>query len=86
MRVAWVHMGGRAHCRPEISGELLWRPPELIACARESGVVQSEMTSGQLFEVFSFEESLLSVTRLPDLAFQVEDVRAARKELESSGC
>jgi len=47
------------------------------------GMVQFEMPSGQLFEVFSSESRFYPLHACPVLAFQVEDVRAARKELES---
>lgn len=49
------------------------------------GVVQFEMPSGQLFEVFSSESRYYQLHACPVLGFQVEDVRAARKELESRG-
>jgi len=49
------------------------------------GMVQFEMPSGQLFEVFGPESSYYGLHSCPVLAFQVEDVRAARKELESRG-
>jgi len=47
------------------------------------GMVQFEMPSGQLFEVFGAESRYYPLHTCPVLAFQVEDVRAARKELES---
>ena len=49
------------------------------------GVVQFEMPSGQLFEVFGPESLYHQFHACPVLGFQVEDVRAARKELESRG-
>ena len=49
------------------------------------GLVQFEMPSGQLFEVFGSESRYYQLHTCPVLAFQVEDVRAARKELESRG-
>jgi catechol 2,3-dioxygenase-like lactoylglutathione lyase family enzyme len=49
------------------------------------GLVQFEMPSGQLFEVFDSESRYYQLHACPVLAFQVEDVRAARKELESQG-
>jgi catechol 2,3-dioxygenase-like lactoylglutathione lyase family enzyme len=49
------------------------------------GMVPFEMPSGQLFEVFGPESSYYRLHACPVLAFQVEDVRAARKELESRG-
>lgn len=52
----------------------------------ESGsFVQFEMPSGQLFEVFGPESRFYKLHSCPVLAFQVEDVREARKELESRG-
>jgi catechol 2,3-dioxygenase-like lactoylglutathione lyase family enzyme len=48
-------------------------------------LVQFEMPSGQLFEVFGPESRYYSLHACPVLAFQVEDVSAARKELESRG-
>ena len=49
------------------------------------GLVQFEMPSGQLFEVFDSRSRYYRLHACPVLAFQVEDVRAARKELESRG-
>lgn len=49
------------------------------------GMVQFETPSGQLLEVFGPESSYYRLHSCPVLAFQVEDVRAARKELESRG-
>jgi len=48
-------------------------------------MAQFEMPSGQLFEVFSSESRYFQLHACPVLAFQVEDVRTARKELESRG-
>jgi hypothetical protein len=45
--------------------------------------VQFELPSRQLFEIFDQESRYYSLHACPVLAFQVEDVRAARKELES---
>ena len=49
------------------------------------GMVQFEMPSGQLFEVFDAASRYYPLHACPVLAFQVEDVRAARKELQSHG-
>ncbi|HJS98684.1 MAG TPA: VOC family protein [Terriglobales bacterium] len=48
-------------------------------------LVQFETPSGQLFEVFGSESRYYQLHTCPVLGFQVEDVRAARKELESRG-
>jgi catechol 2,3-dioxygenase-like lactoylglutathione lyase family enzyme len=48
-------------------------------------LVQFEMPSGQLFEVFSSVSRYYQLHACPVLGFQVEDVQAARKELESRG-
>jgi catechol 2,3-dioxygenase-like lactoylglutathione lyase family enzyme len=48
-------------------------------------LVQFEMPSGQLFEIFGSESRYYQLHACPVLAFQVEDVRAAKKELESRG-
>jgi catechol 2,3-dioxygenase-like lactoylglutathione lyase family enzyme len=48
-------------------------------------LVQFETPSGQLFEVFGSESRYYQLHTSPVLGFQVEDVRAARKELESRG-
>jgi catechol 2,3-dioxygenase-like lactoylglutathione lyase family enzyme len=48
-----------------------------------NGMVQFELPSGQLFEVFGSESRYYPLHACPVLAFQVEDVRTARKELES---
>jgi catechol 2,3-dioxygenase-like lactoylglutathione lyase family enzyme len=49
------------------------------------GLVQLELPSGQMFEVFGSESRYYKLHACPVLAFQVVDVRAARKELESLG-
>ncbi len=49
------------------------------------GMVQFEMPSGQLFEIFDSSNRYYQFHACPVLAFQVEDVRMARKELESRG-
>ena len=49
------------------------------------GVVQFELTSGQLFEIFGSESRYYRLHACPVLAFQVEDVRQARTELASRG-
>jgi catechol 2,3-dioxygenase-like lactoylglutathione lyase family enzyme len=51
----------------------------------EEGLVQFEVPSGQLFEIFGSESRYYHLHACPVLAFQVEDVRTARKELESGG-
>jgi len=48
-------------------------------------LIQFEMPSGQLFEVFGSKSRYSQLHACPVLAFQVEDLRAARKELESRG-
>jgi catechol 2,3-dioxygenase-like lactoylglutathione lyase family enzyme len=49
------------------------------------GLVQFEMASGQLFEIFDSESRYYQLHACPVLGFQVENVRTARKELESRG-
>jgi len=49
------------------------------------GMVQFEMPSGQLFEVFGSENRYYQFHACPVLAFQVEDVRSASEELKSEG-
>ena len=48
-------------------------------------LVPFELPSGQLFEVFGSESRYYHLHACPVLAFQVEDVRVARQELESRG-
>jgi catechol 2,3-dioxygenase-like lactoylglutathione lyase family enzyme len=48
-------------------------------------LAQFELPSGQLFELFSPQSRYYQLHASPVLAFQVEDVRASRKELESRG-
>lgn len=62
-------------------GEMLGLP--LIHQGKD--LVQFEMPSGQLFEVFASESRFYQLHTCPVLGFQVEDVRAARKELEARG-
>ena len=49
------------------------------------GMIQFELPSGQLFEVFDSQSRYYPLHVCPVLAFQVEDVRAARKELAERG-
>ena len=49
------------------------------------GMVQFETATGQLFEVFGPDSSYYRLHASPVLAFQVDDVQAAKKELESRG-
>lgn len=48
-------------------------------------LAQFELPSGQLFEVFGSGSRYYQLHACPVLAFQVEDVRAAKQELESRG-
>lgn len=57
----------------------------LSVCHQGKGLVQFEMPSGQLFEVFASESRYYRLHRCPVLAFQVEDVRQARTELAAKG-
>lgn len=57
----------------------------LSAVHEGKGMVQFEVPSGQLFEVFGSESRFYPLHACPVLAFQVEDVRSARKELELRG-
>jgi catechol 2,3-dioxygenase-like lactoylglutathione lyase family enzyme len=52
---------------------------------QNKGIVQFELPSGQLFEVFGSESRFYPLHACPVLAFQVEDVRTARTELASRG-
>ena len=62
-------------------GETLGLP----ASYQAQGVVQFELSSGQLFEVFDAASKYYQLHACPVLGFQVENVREARKELESKG-
>jgi catechol 2,3-dioxygenase-like lactoylglutathione lyase family enzyme len=48
-------------------------------------LVQFELPSGQLFEVFGSESRHYQFHHCPVVGFQVEDVRAAKQEMESKG-
>src|SRR5579864_1985383 len=48
-------------------------------------LAQFELPSGQLFELFGPQSRYHQLHACPVLAFQVEDLRASRKELESRG-
>ncbi|PYX62347.1 MAG: hypothetical protein DMG74_21130 [Acidobacteria bacterium] len=48
-------------------------------------MVQFELPSGQLFEVFGSESRYYQFHNCPVVGFQVEDVRAAKQEMESKG-
>ncbi len=52
---------------------------------RGKGLVQFELPSGQLFEVFGSESRYYRLHACPVLAFEVEDVRQAKLELASRG-
>jgi catechol 2,3-dioxygenase-like lactoylglutathione lyase family enzyme len=52
---------------------------------QHESLAQFEMPSGQLFEVFGSKSRYYQLHACPVLGFQVEDVRAARRELESAG-
>ena len=52
---------------------------------QSDGLAKFELASGQLFEIFSSKSHYFQLHACPVLAFQVEDVRAARKELEGRG-
>ena len=49
------------------------------------GLVQFELPSGQLFEVFGSESRYYRLHACPVIGFQVEDVQSAKRELESKG-
>ena len=51
----------------------------------DKGLVQFELPSGQLFELFSSESRYYEFHNCPVVGFQVEDVRAAKREMESKG-
>src|ERR1700752_2370815 len=52
---------------------------------QQDGLAQFVMPSGQLLEVFGSKSRYYQLHACPVLGFQVEDVRAARRELESAG-
>ncbi len=52
---------------------------------QHEGLAQFVMPSGQIFEVFGSKSRYYQLHACPVLGFQVEDVRAAREELESAG-
>lgn len=49
------------------------------------GIVQFELPSGQLFEVFAAESRFYRLHACPVLGFQVADLKTARAELEAQG-
>jgi hypothetical protein len=52
---------------------------------REESLVQFELPSGQLFEIFAETSRYYRLHTCPVLAFEVENVRTARKEMEAQG-
>ena len=76
-------MGGRRKRRPEISRTLLWRRPWPFPGSRRqrNGAVRTAF--GTTVRGLRFGESVLSAPRLPSSGLSSEDVRSARKELES---
>ena len=51
----------------------------------EESMAQFELPSGQLFEIFEAKSRYYQLHACPVLAFQVEDIRTARKDLEAQG-
>ena len=49
------------------------------------GLVKFELPSGQLFEIFGSESRYYQFHNCLVVGFQVEDVRAAKQEMESKG-
>ncbi len=49
------------------------------------GHVQFELPSGQLFEVFNSDSRYYQFHNCPVIGFQVQDVRAAKQEMEARG-
>ena len=83
---ACVYVGGRANQRSELVLALLFRHPWTSARSRwQTGLVQFELASGQLFEVFGSESRYYKFYNSPVVGFQVEDVCAAKQEMESKG-
>jgi len=66
-----------AHFFAEVMGMSLIR--------EDKALMQFELPSGQIFEVFGSENRYYQFHACPVLAFQVEEVRAAKRELESVG-
>jgi catechol 2,3-dioxygenase-like lactoylglutathione lyase family enzyme len=52
---------------------------------RAERLAQFELPSGQLFEIFGAESRYYRLHACPVLAFEVENVRTARKEMEAQG-
>ena len=52
---------------------------------REESLAQFELPSGQLFEIFGAKSRYYRLHACPVLAFEVENVRNARKEMEAQG-
>jgi len=52
---------------------------------QHEGLAQFVMPSGQIFEVFGSKSRYYQLHACPVLGFQVDDVRAARNQLESAG-
>ncbi len=82
---AWVYVGRRANQRSELVLAFLFRHPRAAARSDGTGLVQFELPSGQLFEVFGSESRYYQFHNCPVVGFQVEDVRAAKQEMESKG-
>ena len=51
----------------------------------EEHLAQFELPSGQLFEIFGAKSRYYPLHACPVLAFQVEDIRTARREMEAQG-
>jgi hypothetical protein len=81
---AWVYVGGRTSDLNSSSRFL----SDILGFRRVhdgKGLVQLELPSGQLFEVFGSESRYYQFHNCPVVGFQVEDVRAAKQEMESKG-
>lgn len=57
----------------------------LSVVKKGKGLVQFEFPSGQLFELFDAQSRYYQLHACPVLGFQVDDLNAARQEMESHG-
>ena len=57
----------------------------LSVVKKGKGLVQFEFPSGQLFELFDAQSRYYQLHACPVLGFQVDDLNAARQDMESHG-
>jgi len=85
MRVFGYTWAGVRSCDLKSAARFFAETMGLSLVQESKGLLQFELPSGQLLEVFGEESRYYRLHACPVLAFQVENMREARKEMESRG-